>query len=111
MISLLEFVSAFGASTGQLFDQLEDMDGRKRSAEDKFREGDYEAAAMIFDDLEESWRDLDSRAVNAKERALIWVYLIEWSSVTSIGLITGVLTWILMIRRRLYREVGLTRSR
>jgi hypothetical protein len=110
MISLLEFISTFGASTGQLFDQLEDMDERKRFAERHFREGDYEEAAGVFDELEESWRDLDSRAMNAKKRALFWIYLIEWSSVTSIGLITGVITWMLMVRRRFYREVGVTKS-
>jgi len=109
MISLLEFVSAFGASTGELFDQLEYMDSMERRAEDHFREGDYGAAAEVFDELEEYWRDLDSRAVEAKERALSWVYIIEWTSVTSMGLLAGIIIWALMVRRRLYREVGITR--
>ena len=110
MISLLEFVSAFGASTGELFDHLENMDAMERWAEDHFREGEYEAAAEVFDELEEHWRDLDSMAAGTKKRALFWVYMIEWSSVTSMGLLAGILVWVLMVRRRFYREVGITRG-
>jgi hypothetical protein len=36
--------------------------------------------------------------------------MIEWSSVTSMGLLAGILVWVLMVRRRFYREVGTTRG-
>jgi hypothetical protein len=48
-------------------------------------------------------------AVNAKDRALLWVYIIEWLTVLGTSAIVGTILWSLMIRRRLYRQVATTR--
>jgi len=39
----------------------------------------------------------------------MWVYIIEWLSVTTKGSLTAVVVWTLMVRRRMYREVRATR--
>ena len=44
-----------------------------------------------------------------KDRALMWIYIIEWFTVTATLFISGFLLWTLMVRRRLYGEVGVTR--
>ena len=55
--------------------------------------------------------DVVSRhAITLKERALLWVYVVEWATVTATLMICGFALWTVMIRRRLYREAGLTRS-
>ena len=48
-------------------------------------------------------------ATRIKERTLLWVYVVEWLSVTGVSLFSGLIVWTLMVRRRLYREVGETR--
>jgi hypothetical protein len=37
------------------------------------------------------------------------VYIIEWFTVTATAMIAGSFLWFIMIRRRLYREIGTTR--
>jgi len=44
-----------------------------------------------------------------KDRALLWVYIIGWLAVTATALVSSFLLWSIMVRRRLYREVQLTR--
>jgi hypothetical protein len=50
-------------------------------------------------------------ALDLKDQALMWVYIIEWLAVTATGSLTAVVVWTLMVRRRMYREVGATRLR
>ena len=48
-------------------------------------------------------------ALEAKDAALFWVFVTEWLVVTASGMICGVVVWALMVRRRFYREVEVTR--
>ena len=48
-------------------------------------------------------------ALRLKDHVLVWIYLIEWLTVTGVFLVAGFTLWTLMIRRRLYREVAVTR--
>lgn len=54
---------------------------------------------------------LDARALRVKENALTWVYLIEWLIISGASLAAGATTWMIMVNRGLYREVGTTRFR
>ena len=55
-------------------------------------------------------KEIEDRAIRLKERAFLWVYIIEWFVVTGTMLVVGYATWTLMIERRLYREVSVTRA-
>jgi len=46
-----------------------------------------------------------------KDRALFWVYLTEWSAVMGTLFASGFVVYSLLVRRMLYKEVRLTRSR
>ena len=50
-----------------------------------------------------------SEAMKLKDRALFWIYLIEWIAVTGASLLAGFAIWTFMVRRRLYREITTTR--
>jgi hypothetical protein len=57
-------------------------------------------------------RDLENLRIDAlvlKDRALFWIYVIEWLSVSGTFLLAGFVLWTLMVRRRLYRQVASTR--
>ena len=47
--------------------------------------------------------------MEVKDSAMFWVYLTEWCAITAAILISGVVLWGLMVRRRLYREVYTSR--
>ena len=110
LISLLEFVEKFGASTVQLYDELDDLNQLEKVAEDYYRQDDYDKAAEIFEEVHLSWNQLNMKAIKVKDNALTWVYIIEWFTVTGTALITGTILWLIMIKRRLYKEIKTTRT-
>jgi len=109
MISLLDFVEAYGANTLSLRRDLEAINLRESKAEELYRRDEYDAAAQIFEEMEALWARLDANAAKAKDRALAWVYLVEWFAVTGTVMASGVMMWMLMLRRRLYRQASATR--
>jgi hypothetical protein len=109
VIDFLSFADRFGANTAQ-------ADARITSADEKLADA---RALYIRKELDESEESIDQAlagldqaqklAMKAKDRALTWIYAIEWLAVTGTTLVCGFVLWSLMIRRRLYREVGATR--
>jgi hypothetical protein len=63
--------------------------------------------------LERGRKELDrveAEAMAVKARAFLWIWLIEWLVVSGALMVTGMVLWTLMIKRRLYREVKTTRT-
>ena len=109
--SVLDFVESFGADTTSVYNQLRELAEREREAEGLYRKEQYDEALRVLRELGQSWTELDQRAVSLKEKALAWVYLIEWLVVTGVMLVSGVAIWVLMVRRTVYREVHTTTTR
>jgi len=55
--------------------------------------------------------EIGNDAVRLKDQALFWVYVSEWLTVTAASMLGGVMIWTLMVRRRMYRAVEVTRIR
>jgi hypothetical protein len=62
-----------------------------------------------LDRAHEGFEALSQRALKLKDRALAWVYLVEYLSVTGTAMASGFILWTLMVRRRAFTEVGTTR--
>lgn len=110
MLVLLEFADRFGASTVELERRMEDLDRGKELAQVSYQEGDYEASYNQINAMIDRLSKLNDQAIRIKERALMWVYLTEWSAVSGTLILAGVTLYTLMIKRRLYREVRVTRT-
>ena len=109
LVSLLEFVEKVGASTVTLYEELDAINDLEEVAEEHYRRGKYAEASDVFQDVHREWDLLNVKAIKLKKNALSWIYLIEWSIVSSASLATGVVLWSLMVRRGLYRDVETTR--
>jgi hypothetical protein len=109
IISMFEFAENFGANTRGIYSDLEAIDERKSAADREYLRGDFEPSYEGMKALLEDLKELESDAVKLKNSALAWVFLIEWFSVSATLLACGVMLWHLMIRRGVYREVGVTR--
>ncbi len=107
--SLIEFADTFGANTHSLNAQLAETDLLRQEVDRLWIEEDFDACLPAIDEATSSLEKVMESAVKAKDRALLWVYLIEWSTVAGASAIVGVILWSLMIRRRLYHEVSTTR--
>jgi uncharacterized membrane protein len=109
LIGMTDFVDRFGANTGPLEEELGRINDLRRGASRSYIEQDYE---RVLDDLREGREKLDDAldlAMDIKDRALTWIYITEATTVTGISLICGLAIWLLMIKRKLYREVSTTR--
>lgn len=108
---MMGFIEKFGANPGVLGDELITVEESKGEADRLYLEQDYSETLERLNSVIESLKELESRAVTLKERALQWIYIIEWLVVSGASMGVGVVVWTLMIRRRLYREIPTTKSR
>ncbi len=110
LISLRDFVDKFGANTEKIQDEILNL-------EDLYNEGtkkyvDQQDFSGAYSDLKkglEEFSNAEAVAQKVKDRALLWIYIIEWLITTSALFISGFILWTLMVRRRLYREVEVTK--
>jgi hypothetical protein len=110
LISLLEFIEKFGANTLKLYAELDSINQMADEAKDHYLRDDYDAASDLFEDVHRAFDELNGKAVDEKQTVLIWVYLVEWFAVSGVALVSGVFVWMIMVKRRLYREIGTTRT-
>jgi hypothetical protein len=109
--AVLEFAEKFGANTNKLYGKLNEIEDRKDEADGAYLRGEVEESNDIMAEVFERLGGLDEEAVKLKDRALVWVFAIEWLVVSATLMICGAVMWLVMVKRRLYREVGATRGR
>jgi len=109
-MAVLDFVEMFGANPSRPVDMLDDIEVRHLEASGLYLTQDFEAAREILTPLLGEFAEVDVELMRAKNRALFWVYLIEWLAVSATSMICAVILWTLMIRRRLYRAVSTTKA-
>ena len=86
-----------------------EIEEKRSRVTDLYIEQDYQASLEAIAPLLDELVELQRMAIDLKDKALLWVYVTEVCILTGTSMITGAVVWVLMIRRRLYREVGTTR--
>jgi uncharacterized membrane protein len=109
VIDTMNFVEKFGASTQKIGTRLGEVRIMIRDAERLYVEHEYDASTQRIKEIDDLIIELQGQAMKLKDRALLWIYMIEWAATTGTALVAGFFLWTLMIRRRLYREVRTTR--
>jgi len=110
-LSMMEWADAFGADTQTLSKRLNDLGDGIGKATDRYVEQDYPATISILQSISRTVSDIADEAIRLKDRALLWVFIIEWLGVTGVSVLSGSVVWTLMIRRRYYRRAQVTRLR
>jgi len=111
LFSLFNMVEALGGKVVQLERRMEGVERLRSEVDLQYLDQDYEACMNTLTRVEAELREIELGAIREKARALFWIWAVEWIVVTATLMLAGTLLWSLMIRRRLYREVGVTRSR
>jgi hypothetical protein len=111
LTSLLDFIDRFGANTRNVETRMGEIDLLNEESSDAYRASDFERALTLIDDAFDRLVSLSTDAMKLKETALFWVYITEWLVVTGTLLLSGSAVYSLMIRRKAYREVSVTRLR
>ena len=108
-ISVIEFIDKFGANPRQFENMLANMENLKQEAETAYIEGELTQAADILRDVNSEIKQISNEMMKAKNRAMLWIFVIEWLAVTATGMVCGFTLWTIMIRKKLYKEVEATR--
>ncbi len=109
-ISVIQFVEKFGAPTMDLYQMMAESDDLKKESDVLYMEERFTESLDKLREAFDGLLKLAERSMEAKDAALFWVYAIEWLAVTGTFTIVGFALWTLMVRRRLYREVSVTRT-
>jgi hypothetical protein len=108
--SLVEFIDRFGASTRKIELDLVELERLNQEAGRLYLGHEFVSSELKVNEAYEMASLIEDGAIALKENALAWVYMIEWLVVSSCSTLVGWVLWTLMVRRRLYREVGVTSS-
>jgi hypothetical protein len=108
--SLVDFIDRFGANTVPIDRRMREVEEGERKARQLYLEQSFDLSSDTMDQALLDLEELRGRALDLKDRALLWIYIIEWLVVTGVSLVAGFSIWTLMVRRRLYREVSITRA-
>jgi hypothetical protein len=108
--AVIEFVEKFGAPTKRLYDQLYEVDDVKRESDGLYMDERYTESLAKLQEAFDGLKSVAEESIKLKESALFWVYMVEWFTVSGTCILTGFVLWTLMVRRRLYREVKVTRA-
>ena len=109
-LAVLEFVERFGANPYEVAERLDMMDSRHSLASQLYLAGEYEEAGDELFHLLDEFTDIETDLMEAKDRALFWIYLSEWAVVVGVSAFCGVALWTLMVKRKLYKSAGLTKG-
>jgi len=106
----INFISVFGADTGKVDAKLLEAENRLKDAKRAFVDLNLEESRAVADEVFGMLQDAFDLAIDAKNVALFWIFLTEWLAVSATSLVVGFVVWTLMVRRKLYREVKVTRG-
>ncbi len=109
VLSVIDFAEKFGANMNKANQALTESGEDRDAIIDLYVNGEYETSLSTLDAALEKLDEVTTLAMDAKDQALLWVYIIEWFTVTGTAMSTGVIVWTLMVKRAAYREVGVTR--
>ncbi len=108
--AIIDFVNKFGANDAPIVSKVSDVTSLAEQGKKLYLKQEYEKAAETMDLALSRMEQVRQDAMRLKDRALFWVYLTEWLVVTGVFLLAGFAVWTLMIQRKLYREVEVTRA-
>ncbi len=107
-ISLIEFIDRLGASLVPAEKMMDQADFAKAGAEELYLDQDYEGSSVLLSQAFDLLEEASELSLKQKKRALLWIYLIEWTAVSGTLMACGATVYSLMVRRRYYRVVGTT---
>jgi hypothetical protein len=106
VISVLQFVEQFGGNVDRLYRDLNQVAEKKSAADLAYLGGQFDGCLEMMESIRSDQVFISKEAMKAKDGALLWIYVTEWSALMATLLLSGLVVWSLMIRRSLYREVS-----
>ncbi len=107
---ILDFADKFGANPSKVDLAITELDKRREKAFESYTGQDFAEALEQMNAALQRMSEVEKDAMELKDRALFWIYVVEWLSVTGTSILAGSVIWALMVKRKLYKEVVTTKS-
>ncbi len=109
LISLRDFIDRFGANTQRIQNEIMKLQVAYDDAAELYLDFDFIDSEKAIAEGLAIFPEAEDIARKEKDEALLWVYLIEWLVASSTMFFSGYVLWTLMVKRRLYHEVEVTK--
>jgi hypothetical protein len=109
LISLRDFIDKFGANTQKIQDEIMKLQVAYEDAQELYLDSSFIDSETAIKQGLALFAEAEDIARREKDAALLWVYIIEWLVASSTMFFSGFVLWTLMVKRRLYHEVNVTR--
>lgn len=109
LLATIEFAEAFGANMNPVLQNMGEINEKRREGDEQYLSQDYILAKATYIEAIQDLEELNFAAMERKDRAMLWVYVVQWSVVSGTSMFAGAIVWTLMIKRKLYRQVKSTR--
>ena len=109
LLSFLDFADKFGANMREVEVGLAESSKLYDEARQSFIHADMDICQTQLSSLSGRYEELTHLGFKLWNRAIFWVHIVEWLTVSGTSMLAGGILWLLMVRRKLYKEVTLTR--
>jgi hypothetical protein len=109
LVSSIEFIAKMGGNTASIDNNIIQTDQRLSEIRRMYLDYNFEESLSLIDVNAAGLEKAEELTMKVKNRTFLWIYLIEWAVLTSTSLVAGAMIWALMVKRRLYTEVGTTK--
>jgi len=107
--NMIDFVERMGGSSVGLTKLAGEIQLKKKRAADLYVECQMEQALEAYAEVLDFCEAAMAQAIKARNAATFWMFVVEWCAVTGTFILCGSVLWLVMVRRRLYKEVRLTK--
>ncbi len=109
VLAVIAFTETFGASGRSIEMDLKEVSQLRSQVKDLYLKQDYSEARNTVERCLALMAEIEGKSLKLKDRALLLIYVIEWAAVSGTTMICGLAIYTLMVRRRMYKEVSVTR--
>jgi hypothetical protein len=109
LFSVMEFAEKMGANMNPIGPMIAEADGEHAESIKVYLDFEFGKALDVLEGAITLLTEATERSMRLKDQAMVWIYVIEWFTVTATFAMGGFVIWTLMVRRRLYRQVNRTR--
>ncbi len=109
LASFRDFVERLGATTEGIDEEIAAVQELYSLTVASYADHNFVESEAALQAGLERLSSAEEVAKRVKDRALLWVYAVEWLVFFSASFVSGFIIWTLMVRRRLYQSVRTTR--
>jgi len=109
LLSAMEAAYKFGANLQPINRELEQIYNERREANRRYIYEDFEGCMSSLGRVRSQVEELIKKTITLKDAVMFWVFAIQWLAVSGTSVMVGFLLWTIMVRRKLYAQVGITR--